>query len=724
MTMIPRGGRSSTLRLLIGLVLAVTTAATAGARLDTWRDDSTSAFRRAQRDRVVVSDGNKVRLGHALAPLGKFEATRVWDLARGPGGELYAATGDDGKVYRRPAADGAAWSLAYDAPDTQALALAVTPEGHLFVGTGPSGQVIDVTDPKHPVSRPSKDVLYIWDLATDPKGNLYAATGPTGQLWKRSPDGHWSLLLDSKHSHLLCVAVGADGSVFAGSDGEGLVYKVAPGGKVSVVYDAPQSEVRCLLAGPGGCLYAGTASDSGSGSSRGPINFSRGSTTGEGGDAGSRSGETAATAAQTPPPKPDPTRKDDERPRATSPSQGGSATPRPVSPGDNAVYRIEPDGAVREVFRAKVLVFALALHHDHLLVGTGPEGQLFEVNEQGQESAPLARLDTGHILSLVSDPGGGVVLGTADPGSVVRLEPGFLPSGTLVSEVKDTKLISRFGAITWRAHNPAGTSVGLQVRTGNVAEPDSTWSDWSPEQTDPATARAHVPAGRFAQYRATLATTDPATTPELLAVTLRYQTVNLAPEIAKLDVPDVSQLDGTTRQTRLTIKWDVSDPNDDEMSYTLHLRKEGWPDWVRLNDQPLTEKSYAWDTTSVPAGHYRVRVVASDRPSNNPADALQAERISEPFVIDHEAPAVTIKAVPGRALVVLHDRLTRIVKASYAVDGGEWVPVFADNGLFDTPDETLTIDLSPLKPGAHVLMVRASDAAGNVGSGDTLIEVK
>jgi hypothetical protein len=388
------------------------------------------------------------------------------------------------------------------------------------------------------------------------------------------------------------------------------------------------------------------------------------------------------------------------------------------------VYRIEADGAVREVFRARVLVFALALHHSRLLVGTGPEGQLFEVDEHGQESVPLARLDTGHILALVSDSSGAVVLGTADPGSVVRLQPGFVPSGTLTSEVKDTKLISRFGAIGWRSHCPPGTTVRLQVRTGNVAEPDSTWSDWSPEQTDPATARALVPAGRFAQYRATLSTTDPASTPELLAVTLRYQSLNLAPEIARLDVPDVSQLDGTTRQTRLTIKWDVSDPNDDEMSYNLHLRKEGWPDWVKLNDQPLTEKSYTWDSTSVPDGHYRVRVTASDRPSNNPADALQAERISEPFVIDHEAPAVTIKALPGRAQVVLHDHLTRIVKASYAVDGGDWVPVFADDGLFDTPDETVSIDLSPLGPGAHVLMVRASDAAGNVGSGDALIEVK
>ena len=29
-----------------------------------------------------------------------------------------------------------------------------------------------------------------------------------------------------------------------------------------------------------------------------------------------------------------------------------------------------------------------------------------------------------------------------------------------------------------------------------------------------------------------------------------------------------------------------------------------------------------------------------------------------------------------------------------------------------------------LKPGAHLLMVRATDSAGNVGTGDALIEVK
>ena len=91
---------------------------------------------------------------------------------------MFAATGDDGKVFRREGEGGRAWAVAYDAADTQALALAVLPDGRVFVGTGPTGQVVDVTDPKHPASRPDPGVQYIWDLAADSKGNLYAATGP------------------------------------------------------------------------------------------------------------------------------------------------------------------------------------------------------------------------------------------------------------------------------------------------------------------------------------------------------------------------------------------------------------------------------------------------------------------------------------------------------------------------------------------------------------------
>jgi hypothetical protein len=704
----------------IGLTLAcalcalVSVPSAHAGKVETWRIDTSSALAKGKRERVVVSDSGRVRLGQTLDPTETLDAMRVWDLVRGPDGSIYAATGDAGRVFRRQGEK--AWTVAYDAADTQALSLVVGTGGHLFVGTGPSGQVVDVTDSAHPASRPDPGVQYIWDLAADRDGNLYAATGPSGQLWKRSTQGEWKLVYDSKHPHLLCVAVAPDGAVYTGSDGEGLIYRIMPDGTTSVVYDAPQSEVHTLLIAPDGALYAGTAAEAGGGGggppARGSLTFSTGDspTSVAGGPPRSSSGPAQLTPRG-------------DTPKA-APPPGGSASPRPVVAGDNAVYRIGTDGVAREVFRAKALVYALAWQGERLLVGTGPEGQLYEVREQGHESAPIARLDHGQILALLVEPSGDVLLGTGEPGSVARLSPHYATSGTLTSDVHDAKYMSRFGALVWRSQTPKGTTVALQARSGNVGDPDATWTDWSEPQTNPQTARAKIAAGRFVQLRATLTTADPTATPELQSMALRYQTVNLPPEIARIDVPDLSEGDGATRQTRLTLRWDVSDPNGDELNYTLHIRKDGWPDWVRLGNEPLTEKTFNWDTTAVPAGLYRLRVTATDRPSNEPAEALTRDRTSEPFIVDHEAPAVSVVPRPDRSLKVsLRDSLTRLVKAAYSLDGGDWVAVFPDDGLFDTTRENLTINLTDLKSGTHVVTVRATDAAGNVGAGDAVFTV-
>ncbi|APW60323.1 hypothetical protein [Paludisphaera borealis] len=696
-------------------------------KLETWRQEGASAFAKHHRERVVISEQGKVRLSQALVPTGSLAADRVWDLARGNDGALYAATGDSGKVFRRAAQEPSSWELALDAADSQALSLVVLSDGKVFVGTGPTGQVVDVSDAKHPASRPDPNVQYIWDLAADAQGNLFAATGPNGQLWKRNAQGQWSLLYDSKATHLLSVAVAPDGAVYAGSDGEGLIYRIGQDAKVSVVYDAPQSEVRTLLIGPDGSLYAGTAAEAGGGSNRPAGLFSQrdsGSRSDDSADhavavaSGPRAANDAIELAQA--------KKPDAAPQAKGAGRasGGSASPKPATPGENAVYRIDREGVAREVFRAKALIFALARLGDRLLVGTGPDGLLYEVREDDNESTPVAKLDTGQILSLLAEPNGGLLIGTGDPGSVVRLSPSFADHGELVSDVFDAKLPSRFGALSWRGDTPEGSSIAVQVRSGNVGEPDETWSDWSAEQKNPEQASAQTRSGRFVQYRAKLSTTDPRHTPELRGVSLSYRSTNLPPEINKLETPDVSTSDGTARQTKLTIRWDVSDPNDDELNYTVQVRKEGWPAWIDLTESPITEKSYAWDTTAFPSGRYQVRLVAGDRPSNSPDEALVREKESATFLVDHDPPQVSITPGDRKATATLTDAFTRLVKAEYAVDGGAWTSVFPDDGLFDTLREQLTIALPDLKPGAHLLMVRATDAAGNVGSGDALITVK
>lgn len=710
-------GRRASAGALMTLAVVLATLAARASKVETWRDDSQGDFAKGHKHRVVISDLGVVRLGRAIEPVAEgLEAARVWDLARTRDGSVYAATGDEGKVFRRtPRGE---WSVAFDSDDSQVFSLVATPDGKVYAGTGPNGQVIELTDPKHPASRPDPAVQYIWDLATDDTGNLRAATGPNGQLWRRSGDGTWSLLLDGKPSHLLCVAVGPDGSTYAGSDGEGLIYRVRPDGKVAILYDAPQAEVRALLLAPDGALLAGTASESGNSPGRSPSR-SLGSSDEPGGGAPPRpiappNASTRAVQKKGTPP---------ERPRSPEGS-GGTSTPRPASAGENCVYRIDPDGAPREVFRARALIYALAWQGDRLLIGTGPEGQIYEVRGLGRESAAIARLDHGQALALLAEPGGALLIGASDPGAVLRLESGHARDGSLTSDVHDAKLNARIGALTWRGDCPAGTSLAVEVRTGNVGEPDSTWSDWSTPATTPGPSIPKVPPGRFAQYRVTLKTNDPALSPELRSIRLHYQTVNLAPEVTRINVPDLAAGDGATRQTRLTLRWDANDPNGDDLAFTLQIRKDGWPDWVTLGEKPTTEKSFNWDSTAVPAGSYRLRVKASDRPANAPDQAMSDALVSEPFLVDHEAPTVSIQVQEDEARVSLKDGLTRLVKAEYALDGGDWVPVFPVDDLFDTPEESVRIDLSDVKGGSHVLMVRATDAAGNTGAGDAIFETR
>jgi hypothetical protein len=706
-------------------------ATEAWAKVETWRQEGPTAFTKAHREGVVVSDTGRVRLGHALAPLGSLSADRVWDLTRTRDGILLAATGDSGKVFGLEPKAEANWALVHDCHDSQALSLVVCPDGTAYAGTGPSGQVVNLTDPKHPASRPDPKVQYIWDLAADARGNLIAATGPLGQLWKRGTDGKWSLLYDSKSTHLLCVAIGPDGSIYAGSDGEGLIYRVAPDGKATILFDAPQAEVRSLVWATEGALYAGTAAEaSGAGTTRSSLFLTQAGVPqlldapgrDQGGGLPPRGDDdtpvpTIRVQAQ---PKSSP----GARSSGARPQGGGSAAPKPIAAGDNAVYRLDTDGVPREVLRVKALIHALVWVNDRLYVGTGPEGQLFEVRDRGHETAPLVKLDSGQVLALLAQPDGTIILGTGDPGRVVRLSSSYATAGRLISEVHDTKLVSRFGSLSWRGERPPGTAIAIQSRSGNVGEPDETWSSWSAEQTDADLAMTASPPGRFIQYRVNLTTKDTRKTPELRSVALSYRTSNLAPEISRLDVPDLSAADGAARQTRLNIRWDASDPNDDDLTFVLRVRKEGWPEWIRLTEEPITEKTFAWDTTAFPSGAYRMELVGSDRPSNSPDEALSRTRESVTFIVDHDPPTVKLTPQGRGAAIVLKDELTRLVKADYALDGGAWVPVFPDDGIFDSLQEKITISLPDLKPGAHLLMVRATDSAGNVGTGDALIDVK
>jgi hypothetical protein len=281
--------------------------------------------------------------------------------------------------------------------------------------------------------------------------------------------------------------------------------------------------------------------------------------------------------------------------------------------------------------------------------------------------------------------------------------------------------------VRWQADVPPGTTLSVAIRSGNVADPDDTWSAWSAEQTDPQAATATARPARYLQYRVTLATDDPAVTPTLHRLSVRYATANQAPEVTALDLPD-PEAAPPKEPKKLKLKWSATDPNEDELAYSVYARKEGWTDWVLL-EEGLTKPEWEWDTTTAPAGVFRVKVVASDRPDNPDGEAQTAERVSGPVVVAHEPPAVTVRvaAVEGdRAVIEAHasDPLARLAGAAYSIDGRKWVNVFPADGLFDDTREAFRFAAAGLPAGTHVLVLRVRDAAGNVGTADAVFTVK
>jgi hypothetical protein len=269
--------------------------------------------------------------------------------------------------------------------------------------------------------------------------------------------------------------------------------------------------------------------------------------------------------------------------------------------------------------------------------------------------------------------------------------------------------------------------VTVAVRSGNVAVPDETWSDWSAEQTEPQQAVVAAPAARFLQYRVTLSSDGPDATPSLRELTLRYQNTNQAPELTSLEVPN---LDAVTLDNpkKLRIKWAATDPNEDEVTYHLYVRKEGWKGWVQI-EEDVEKKEYDWDTTAMPSGVYQLKVAASDRRDNAPQEALTHERVSEPFVVSHEPPQVALKVtgMDGEQAVIeatASHPLARLTSASFSVNGKKGTNVFPTDGLFDSKGETLRFKTESLRPGTYVVVLRVRDAAGNVGSGDVVFTVQ
>ncbi|MDP6779901.1 MAG: hypothetical protein QGI83_24295 [Candidatus Latescibacteria bacterium] len=672
-----------------------------------WRDDHQAAFSEGEPDGVSLTRDDVVILAPDLEEVADTGEPYVWSLARGRGGRLYIGTGSDGKIFSW---DGRGEpSLLFDSPEVAVFSLAVGNGGDLFAGASPGGVIYRFKRGQAPSVGKVEPFCktgdeHVWAIVPGPGGALHAATGGThGRILRISPKGEVREIHKNPDHNVVSLVRGSDGTLYAGTDQSGLVYRIDSKGKAAVLYDAPQGEVHALALGPDGTVYAGAMT----GKSR--------------------------LERRQPGPSPNP---EQSRPKPN----GARST----------LYAIRPSGAAFAIWEVSEPML-LALHTDpggRITAVTGDRGAVYRLRDDGSFTL-LTRMEDVQPWAVVPDAGGDLWIGTGGAGKIYRLGTAHGSKGALTSQAHDFSLVSNWGGLDWKGDTPGGTAIRFQTRSGNSEKPDETWSPWSGLLESPGPIGS--PQARFLQYRATLSTPDSRRTPRLREVTLSGLQENVRPQIVSLDVGPMEGQNGPggggpptgsgknggpgrrnapeSRSGIWRIGWSAADVNGDALVYTLYYRVSGERSW-KLLEEELTTSSFLWNIESAPEGTLRVRIVASDRLANPESSALSAERISEPFDLDHTAPIVGIASVrqtDRRTAEVkgsVEDATTAIRRIDYALNAGPWKIVFPVDRICDSRSEALGFELGPLDPGEYTLVVRATDMLGNTGVGTTAFQIE
>jgi hypothetical protein len=425
----------------------------------------------------------------------------------------------------------------------------------------------------------------------------------------------------------------------------------------------------------------------------------------------------------------------DEPPKASPssrPSRGGGAKTAPGKqasqqqdhgqPNGNAIYRIDPDGFVNEIFRQPVSVFSILEHDGALLVATGDDGAIYEVNPAAEETLALAKTDSKDVLCLLAAKDGRVFMGLANSGDVASMSRGYASDGTFTSPVLDAKQISRFGKVQLLGTLPTGSKLTISTRSGNVEETSAPgWSKWSDEVPAAEFTQIASPSARFFQYRLTFSSDAGQATPVVEEVNVAYQVPNLAPRVSSIRLTGggESDSDSATGGTgKITIAWDASDPNEDELAYTLFFRNGTRSPWIVLKDK-LKDPTFDWDTHGAADGRYEIKVEASDASANPKGEGKTASRVSDPIVVDNTAPVIgdvasRVSGTDATLKLNAADRTTTVAKLEYSVDSSEnWQLVLPSDKIADSPQEAYEFVVGGLSGGAHQIRVRCTDAKGN-----------
>jgi hypothetical protein len=687
------------------------------------------------------------------------DETMALSLAADHHHNLYLGTGQQGKVFRVDANQKG--SLFFTAQEPQIFAMAFGPDGALYVGSSPEGKIYRVTPDGQSKVFYDPKAKYIWALTFDGQGRLYTGTGDRGLITRIDPSGKGEVFFDSKQTHIMCMTLDREGNLIAGSVPNGLIYRITPQGKAFVIYQAALPEIHDLATDSEGRIYAAALGGAGGAATPGvwgpqnptgptPITTVTVEASSEGAKAG-------GDKTQNPPATPAPAPSFNH----AAPAPQGFSLP-PGAQGRGSLIQILPDSSAETVWTSSnESIFGLAIHNDRVLFSTDSNGRIFELTPSG-DGQELTLLTETHesLATRLLFQGSDLYATTSNIAELVQVGAAPAHEGTYTSPVKDTKFISHWGVLAWRGEATSGSSLEFFSRAGNSDRPDQTWSDWAGPYRNSNGSPIQNPSARYIQWKAIFHNTGTAS-PTLNDVTVSYLNQNLPPQIHSLNVStggdrtgpsgtlsypgaspigSVTTAAGTTMsfgpaavsgggagKSPTTLSWQADDPNVDQLVYSLYVKAEDEQEWHLVKDK-LHQSSFTLEPQALADGKYVARLVASDEESNPPSTARRTELLSAPFWIDNTPPEVSVvkqTVMEDGAEVVfrVEDATSPLRAAETATDARDWSDLLSDDGVVDSRLETFTVRVHNLKPGEHIVALRASDTAGNVGVGKAVVRI-
>ncbi len=702
----------------------------------TWQQDAFSDFEKGTLKRLSLGSDGRLSLAPSAKEMLDSSTPYLWSAAEDSKGNVYAGGGGPGastaKLFLIDRG-GKSRTLA-ELPGMEIHAIAVDRRDRVYAATSPDGKIYRMAANGKPEVFYDPKSKYVWAMAFDGKGNLCVATGDQGEIHRVGADGKGSVFFKTEETHARSLAIDANDNIIVGTEPGGLILRVSPAGEGFVLYQAAKREITAVGVASNGVIYAAGV------------------------------GNKTPSSPILPPPSPVPATA------APSPATpGAQAVQRvPVAPvppptlgsapasisGGSEVYRIDTDGFSRKVWSDNQEI-AYAIGFDmqgRPLVGTGNKGNLYRLDSDILATL-LLNFSPTQITAISSGHSDAVHVVTGNIGKVYRVGPGLEKDGYFESEPLDAGFFSYWGRLTVHSVTKGGR-IAVETRSGNLDRPQKNWSPWAPLKIEGDGGRIASPPARFVQYRATLSE-GPGRSPELTGVEVAYLAKNVPPVIEQIEiapanfkfpaqttVPAPSQqtltlqplgqrkrtpstavsLDSTSvsmsySKGSIGARWAAKDDNGDTLAYKVEIRGENEKEWKPLKDK-VREKYFSWDSTAFSDGWYRVRVTATDAPSNPPGQALSNSLESDLFLIDNTPPQViglAASASGGRltARWKVKDAHNIVAKAEYALDGGEWLVVEPVTKLSDSQELDYVLEIANIAPGEHTIAVRVTDDYDN-----------